>query len=118
VLSAEVRTSRSSDTDSRPLRDNSTTTHAPEVRFGYTYDGVEYQSDQLYPSVIVRGYASRESAMEEIAEYTVGSDVRVFVDPAAPERGFLRASAGVGPIGFVVAGAVTLALLAVLLRFL
>ncbi len=117
VLAADVRTSRSSDTDSRLLRDNSTTTHAPEVRFMYTYGGVEYQSDQLYPTVIVHSFASRESAMEEIAEFAVGSEVRVYVDPAVPERGFLRATAGVGPPVFVISGILALGFLAVVLRF-
>jgi len=47
VLSSQVVSSRSADTDTRPLRDNSTTSHRPEVRFAYTFGGVRYESDLL-----------------------------------------------------------------------
>ncbi|MFN9977622.1 MAG: hypothetical protein ACK58T_47725, partial [Phycisphaerae bacterium] len=43
ILSAEVKSSRSADTDQRLLRDNSTTSHTPEVRFEYVLNGVRYE---------------------------------------------------------------------------
>ena len=118
ILSAEVKSSRSADTDQRLLRDNSTTSHTPEVRFGYVFNGVRYESDMLYPTVIVRGYASRESAAEEIRAYTPGATVKAFADASFPERGFLRLESSSNPKWFIAAGVVTLIFLAVISRFL
>jgi hypothetical protein len=118
ILSAEVKSSRSADTDQRLLRDNSTTSHTPEVRFEYVFNGVRYESDMLYPTVIVRGYASRESAAEEIRAYTPGATVKAFADASFPERGFLRLDSSSNPKWFIAAGVVTLIFLAVISRFL
>jgi hypothetical protein len=118
ILSAEVKSSRSADTDQRLLRDNSTTSHTPEVRFEYVLNGVRYESDMLYPTVIVRGYASRESAAEEIREYTPGAKVKAYSDASFPERGFLRLESSSNPKWFIVAGVLSLIFLAVISRFL
>jgi len=118
VLSANVTTSTSPDTDQRLLRDNSTKSYVPEVRFAYTVGGVRYESDLLYPTVIVTGYASRESALAEIQEYTQGAKVRAYADAANPQRGFLRFESSVNPQWFIVAGVLTLVFLAILWRFL
>lgn len=118
VLSANVIESRSPDMDRRLLRDDSTKSYVPEVRFAYTVGGVRYESDLLYPTVIVTGYASRESAMEEIREYTSGAKVRAYADTAEPQRGFLRPTNSANPQWFIVAGVLTLAFLAILWRFL
>lgn len=118
ILSAEVKTTRSADTDSRPLRDNSTTSHTPEVRFAYTFGGVRYESDQLYPTIIQRAYASAESAAEDIREYAPGKNVRAYADASAPERGFLRLEASNNPKWFALAGVLTLCFFAVISRFL
>ncbi|MBS0192141.1 MAG: DUF3592 domain-containing protein [Phycisphaerales bacterium] len=118
VLSAEVRHTTSADTDRRLLRDNSTTSYVPEVRFAYTVGGVRYESDQLYPTVIVSGYASRESALEEIRGYAPGAKVRAYADAATPQRGFLRFRSSANPVWYIVAGVLTLGVLAVISRFL
>lgn len=118
ILSAEVKSSRSADTDQRLLRDNSTTSHTPEVRFEYVFNGVRYESDMLYPTVIVTGYASRESAAEEIREYTPGAKVKAYADASFPERGFLRLESSSNPKWFIVAGVLSLIFLAVISRFL
>lgn len=118
ILSAEVKTSTSSNTDRRLLRDNSTTSHTPEVRFEYTLNGVRYESDMLYPTVIVTGYASRESAADEIREYTPGVKVKAYADASFPERGFLRLESSSNPKWFIVAGVLSLVFLAVISRFL
>lgn len=117
ILSATVITSRSSDTDTRPLRDNSTTSHTPEVRFSYTFGGVRYESDMLYPTIIQRGYASKASAAAEIAAYQSGATTRAYADASAPQRGFLRLEKSNGPVWFMVAGCLTFGLLAVVYRF-
>lgn len=118
ILSADVRTSKSNDTDTRLLRDNSTTTHLPEVRFAYTFRGVRYESDMLYPTVIVRSYASRESAAEDIREYVPGAIVKAYADSSLPQRGFLRLERSSNPTWFIIAGFLTLGFLAIISRFL
>lgn len=117
ILSVRVISSKSMDTDTRLLRDNSTTSHVPEVRFAYTLGGVRYESDQLNPTVIQRGYASAEDAAAEIAEYTVGAQRKAYADTSMPERGFLRMQSSSGPVWFIVAGCLSFVLLAVVFRF-
>ncbi len=117
VLSARVVSSKSSDTDNRTLRDNSTTTHTPEIRFSYTFRGVKYESDLLYPTVIQRGYASAEAAEAELATFPPGATVAAFTDASLPERGFLRFEKSSGPIWFMVAGGLSFAFLAAIYRF-
>jgi hypothetical protein len=104
VVSSGVRESRSSDTDHRPLRDNSTSSFLPEVKFRYAVGGKAYESDLLRPTVIVRGYASREGAAEAVRPFAVGSAVTAWVDPAAPERAFLIRESSVGPVVFIILG--------------
>lgn len=104
VISAGVRESRSSDTDQRPLRDNSTVTYLPEVKFRYALGGKAYESDLLRPTVIVQGSASREAAAEEVRAFVPGEPATAWVDPAAPERAFLIREWSVGPVVFIVLG--------------
>ncbi len=117
VLSTKVISSRSMDTDRRTLRDNSTTSYLPEVRFAYTFGGVRYESDLLYPTVIHFAYASAEAAEAEIAEYQAGAVTKAFADASRPERGFLRFRESRAPIWFIVAGSMSLVLLGVVFRF-
>ncbi len=117
VLSTKVISSRSMDTDSRTLRDNSTTSHLPEVRFAYTFGGVRYESDLLYPTVIHHAYASAEEAAATIAEYKPGATTSAFADASHPERGFLRMRKSCGPVWFIVAGCLSFAFLGVVIRF-
>lgn len=107
ITRSEVFSSRSADTDRRPLRDTSTTTHRPELRFRYELGGASYESDLLRANSIVTGYASREAAAEVIQPYPVGATVRALVDPSMPDKAFLLAEAGAGPVVFMIVGAVT-----------
>lgn len=118
ILSATVTQSTSPDMDRRLLRDNSTTSYSPEVRFAYMLNGVRYESDMLYPTVIVTGFASRERALEEIKDYTSGAKVRAYADASSPQRGFLRFESSANPKWFIIAGVLTLIFLAILSRFL
>ena len=104
IIKSEVVTSTSNDTDPRLLRSTSTTSHSPDVSFRYVVSGQTYESDRMYPSVIGRGYASREDAAAMIKPFPLGATVRVFVDRAHPERAFLLKEAGSGPIVFIVLG--------------
>lgn len=104
ILKSEVFSSKSADTDSRLLRDNSTTTHRPEVRFRYEVNGQTHESELLYPNIIAVTYASRESAAEALAPYPVNAKVRAFVDLSLPDQAYLIAEAGAGPLVFIIIG--------------
>lgn len=104
IVHSQVLTSTSSNTDRRLGRSNSTTSHSPEVRFRYRVSGTEYESDLLYPTSIVQTYASEANAAAELAPFATNAVVRAFVDPAQPDKAFLIAEAGKGPIVFIVLG--------------
>lgn len=104
IIHSEVFTSTTSDTDSRLGRSNSTTSHRPDVKFRYVVGGQQYESDLLYPTIIVQGYASRESAAEELTPFPLHAKVRAYVDPSHPEQAFLIAQAVKGPIAFIIIG--------------
>jgi len=104
IVSSGVRESCSRDSDTRLLRDNSTTSYTSEVKFRYAVAGVIYESDMLRPTVIVQGHASRDSAEEELRPFPVGAKVSAWVDPATPERGFLVKEGFAGPMVFTILG--------------
>ena len=104
ITHSQVFTSESADTDSRLGRSNSTTSHRPDVRFRYRVLGTEYESDLLYPTSIVRGYAGRESAAAELAPFPLGATVQAWVDREQPDKAFLVATPTRGPIVFIVIG--------------
>ena len=104
IVHSEVFSSTSSDTDPRPLRSTSTTTHRPDVRFRYRVGDEEYESDLMYPNIIVRTYASRDAAADALTPFPMNAKVRAFVDPSLPEKAYLIASAGGGPAVFIVIG--------------
>ena len=66
--------------------------------------GQTYRSDRLYPTSIVRGYASAEAAAESLVPYPVNAQVSAWMNPAHPEQAFLIAEAGQGPLVFIVLG--------------
>ncbi|MEQ1690583.1 MAG: DUF3592 domain-containing protein [Gemmatimonas sp.] len=104
IVHSEVFTSTSADTDPRLGRSTSTTSHRPDVRFRYMVGGQQYESDLLYPTIIVQSYASRENAAEALAPFPVHAKVRAYVDPSHPGQAFLIADAGKGPIVFIIIG--------------
>lgn len=104
ITRSEVIRSESSNTDRRLLRNNSTVSYTPEVRFEYILAGRIHESDMLRPTIIVQAHASRESAAEELAAFPIGARVKAWVDPADPERGFLIKERSAGPVVFVVLG--------------
>jgi len=104
IVHSSVFSSTSADTDRRPLRSTSTTTYRPDVKFRYRVGDTDYESDLLYPNVIVRAYASRESAAEELAPFPVDAKVQAYVDPSLPDKAYLLASAGSGPVVFIIIG--------------
>jgi hypothetical protein len=103
ILHSEVRTSKSADTDRRLLRDNSTTTHTPIVRFTYKVAGRPHESDLLYPCEILTS-GSRESAIETLRPFPVGAQVTAFVDERHPDKAFLIPKRSAGPTVFIIIG--------------
>lgn len=104
ITHSEVFTSKSADTDGKLGTSNSTTSHRPDVKFRYTVSGHEYESDLLHPTIIVRGYASRESAAEALVPFPVGAKVRASVDPSLPDKAYLVAESSNAPTVFIVIG--------------
>lgn len=106
IIKSEVFKSVSADTDQRLNRSNSTTSFRPEIRFRYTFDGREYESDLLGPTIIVQGYASAENAAKELAPYPLGSRALAFVDPQHPDKAFLKKEELAGPAVFMILGVI------------
>jgi hypothetical protein len=104
IIESKVGVSVSNDTDRDLVSDNSTTSYTPDVRFRYTLQDKTYESDKLRPSAIVRGYASQQSAAEEIAPFPVGKTVEAYVNPALPHRAFLLRETSAGPVVFLIVG--------------
>lgn len=104
IIESKVFTSTTADTDSRMLRSNSTTSHRPDVKFRYVFGGTTYESDRLYPSIIVTSYASEAAAAAELAPFPLNAKVRAWMDTAHPERAFLVAQETKGPIVFMIIG--------------
>lgn len=106
IARSAVVSSESPDTDRRLNRSTSTTSHRADVQFTYSVAGQRYESDRLHPTIIARGYASAESAREELAPFPVGARVRAWVDPSHPGQAFLLAEKSAAPLVFIVIGLV------------
>lgn len=117
ITRSEVKSSKSSDTDSRTLRSNSTTSYTPELKFTYQIDGKTYESDMLRPTDIGTGYASHESAAEVLKPYPLGATVDAWVSRYHPDKAFLLNEAGWGPVVLMIVGAVVPVIVLLLARF-
>lgn len=104
IVHSDIKSSTTADTDGRVGFSNSTTSHSPEVRFRYVVSGDTYESTRLRATIIERGYASRESAAEELKPFPLHATVRAWVNPAHPEQAFLLAERSNGPIVFLILG--------------
>jgi hypothetical protein len=104
IVHSEVFTSTSRDSDPSPARNTSTTTHRPDVKFRYTVAGKAYESDLLYPNIIVRTFASRQAAADVLVPYPLDAKVRAYVDPSLPDQAYLIPEPGAGPVVFIVVG--------------
>jgi len=117
IIKSEVFVSVSHDTDQRLNRSTSTTSYRPDVLFTYKVNGTEYQSDMIYPTVIVTASASRESAAEELAPFPVGKTVQAFVDPEHPDKAFLVAEKTSGPVVFIIVGVLLIPIIWAVTRY-
>lgn len=82
------------------------TAHVPVVTFRYTFQGMEYVSDRLYPGNTQRQYGDRATAESKLSAYTVGETVTAYVDPEAPGEAFLTDSRSGMGVGSILVGAV------------
>lgn len=58
-----------------------------EVRYAYTVDGKAYTGDRL--QAFGRRHMTKEEVLQELAPFPVGSNVKVYHDPAKPESSVL-----------------------------
>ena len=105
IVKSEAFSSKGVDTDRRLLRDNSTNSYRADVAFKYSYDGKEYESDLLHPTIIVYGHGSHDSAAGELKPFPVGAKVSAYFDPETPEKAYLIAEKSAGPLVFMIIGA-------------
>ena len=106
IVVSHVRTTTESSSSSSTGNFSSghRTVHSPEVQFSYEFEGVSYQSDMIYPTIIGTSYGSFDSAQEELKPFPAGSQVKAFVSSAAPDKAFLKPVSGSGPIVFMIIG--------------
>ena len=104
IVKSEVFKSVSANTDRRLLHNNSTTTYRPELLFRYFYNGREYTSDLLRPTIIVQGSSSAESAAEELKPFPLGAKVKAYLDPGNPAKAYLLREETSAPLVFIIIG--------------
>ncbi len=97
IVRSEVHSSQARD-------DDDTVTHRAELRFRYQCQGRSYESELLHPTVIVQGHGSQAAVREQLRDYPLGATVVAYVDPAHPDKGFLKPQASAGPMVFTVLG--------------
>jgi len=103
-VKSEVFRSESRDTNHGDLRDTSTVSYRPDVRFAYDVDGKSYESDLIYPTIIVRTYASHESAEDELRPFPVGASVEAYYGVNRPAQAYLVRETSAGPVVFIIVG--------------
>jgi hypothetical protein len=105
ITRSEVHASGGSDDASgKRGRGGSTITYRPEVEFRYQLAGSTYTSDRIYPTIIARTHATHDRAAEVVRPFVAGTTVKAFVDESQPEKAFLIAESGAGPMVFMILG--------------
>lgn len=80
------------------------------VEFSYRYRGTEYVGEDLFPGSIGESYDTRDAARSALEPYPEGETVTAYVDPDAPDEGFLERRTTSGPVVAVAFGAVLVVL--------
>lgn len=104
IIKSEVFRSESRDTNHGDLRDTSTVSYRADVRFAYELGGKTYESDLMYPTIIVRSYGSRESAEEALRPFPVGATVEAYYGVNRLAQAYLIRETSTGPIVFIIVG--------------
>ena len=118
IVSSEVKASESADTNRDTLRSNSTITYRPDVRFAYEINGKPYESDLLYPTIIVRTYASHGSAAAELKPFPAGATVEAYYGVNRPAQAYLVHETSAGPVIFIIVGLIAPVAAFLVLRYL
>ncbi|WP_424016188.1 DUF3592 domain-containing protein (plasmid) [Halorientalis pallida] len=64
--------------------------YIPQVRYKYEINGETYESENVYPGIGDRKFASRDEAKAVASSYDNGTTARGYVDPENPEQAFLE----------------------------
>ena len=84
--------------------------YTPQATFTYTYEGEEYNSSNVYPGSLPRGFDTEEAAESALDGYEEGETVTAYVPPESPGNAFLKHESSNKP--FVVVGVGVLFILA------
>ena len=79
-------------TNIRKYNDEGTIRFAPEVDYQYKVGGQAHQSSVIRAEVFI-SFLDENEARQFLESYAVGSNVRVFYDPANPRQAVLEAKA-------------------------
>jgi Protein of unknown function (DUF3592). len=63
--------------------------YVPRATFDYSFQEVDYSSDNVFPGSSAPRYQHRETAEAQLAAVSVGDTVAAYVDPSAPDQAFL-----------------------------
>jgi hypothetical protein len=63
--------------------------YVPTATFDYSFQGIDYSSDNVFPGSSAPRYQHQETAEAQLAAFTVGDTVAAYVDPSAPDQAFL-----------------------------
>ncbi|NLE76914.1 MAG: DUF3592 domain-containing protein [Chloroflexi bacterium] len=97
-------------------RDRSTSSYySPDVKYQYVVDGVRYEADRVAFGPVMK---SSEEEVRQLMEQAMPSGApRVFYDPRKPQNAVLLNTEQSGATGYLVAGAVVIAVAVVLAVF-
>lgn len=74
----------------------SSNTYKPRISYRYTYEGVDYTSDQI---AYAYAYGPKSWAAKLVSAYSKGKEINVYVQPDKPKRSVLLT--GIKPVSAV-----------------
>jgi hypothetical protein len=60
------------------------------VSFTYTFDGQQYEGDDLFAGSVPPSYETEQAARDVVSEYESGMTTTAYVDPDNPDTAFLK----------------------------
>jgi hypothetical protein len=64
--------------------------YQPTVSFTYTFDGRQYEGDDLFAGSVPPSYETERAARDVVSEYESGMTTTAYVDPDDPDTAFLK----------------------------
>jgi hypothetical protein len=98
ILSFEIKTSHSTSSHG-----GSSTSYSASVVYEYTFDDVRHQGRRIAFITSGGGYSSAEA---RVRQYASGTEVKVYVDPAAPQEAVLEPGVNAGNYIFILMGGI------------